>query len=74
MGRQLPTPAHHLHALDSALTTAAVVITGTAAAATAWMTQLDVVGRVLAIIATLLNIVWILMQMTAKKRKRPPRE
>lgn len=73
MGQDVPTPAHHMHALDSAITTAAVVLTGTAAAATAWMTQLDVLSRILAIIATLLNIVWVVMQMT-RKQKRPPRE
>jgi hypothetical protein len=66
----VPNPQTHLqNALESATTTAAVVITGSAAAATAWMTQLDVISKVLAIVATLLNIVWIVAQMVAKARR-----
>ena len=66
---KMPTPSHHIqNALDSVTTTAAVVITGTAGAAAAWMTQLDAASKVLAIVATLLNIAWIIAQWRRRGR------
>lgn len=67
----MPNPQTHLsHALDSMTTTAAVVITGTAAAATAWMNHLDVISKVLAVILMTLNIAWIIAQWWWKARQR----
>ncbi len=69
--REVPTPQHHIsNVLDNIATTVAVVGTGTSASVAIWLANLDTISKLLAIVATLLNIAWVIAQWSSKAKRK----